>query len=308
VQVNTMPDYLVFSSLLLRLAGVKVILHMHEPTPELFSSLFHKPRDRLLVGAIRLAERLSLAYADHVFTVTKEMRDNFGQRGANVKKITVILNVPDDRLFCMKRYGHLAERVATARENDRDTATFRLLCHGTIERRYGLDLIVSAVARVKDIVPGIQFRFMGHGDDLPAVLALAEDLGVTSHIQYLGYLPFESMIEEILCADVSIVPMRRNPYSELVHTNKMYEYIALGRPIIASRLGSVANYFPDDTLLYFVPDDDSDLAKQVLYAFENPEEMRRRVRRTTELYENYHWHNEKKKYLSVYEALLKPSL
>jgi len=304
VQVNTMPDYLVFSSMLLRLAGVKVVLHMHEPMPELFGTLFYKSRHRLLVWAIGLAERLSLAYADRVLTVTKEMRENFGRRGADLRKITVILNVPDDRLFRPERYAHLAERVARVKEEDHRTGAFRLLCHGTIERRYGLDLIVGAVARVKDVIPGVQFRFMGQGEDLPALLTKAEELGVASHIHYLGYLPFETMIEEILCADVTVVPMRRNPYSVLVHTNKMYEYMALGRPIIASRLKSVASYFPEDTLLYFEPDDDTDLAERVLYAFENPDELRRRIHRTAELYETYRWQYEKEKYLSVYEALL----
>jgi glycosyltransferase involved in cell wall biosynthesis len=307
VQINTMPDYLVFSSLLLRLAGVKVVLHMHEPMPELFGTIFDKPRYRPLVGAIRLAERLSLAYADHVLTVTDEMRENFGRRGADLRKITVILNVPDERLFRLERYAHLAERIARVKEEDRRTGTFRLLCHGTIERRYGLDVIVGAVARVKDEIPGIQFRFMGQGDDLHAVLAKAEELGATPHVHYLGYLPFEAMIEEILCADVTVVPMRRNPYSVLVHTNKMYEYMALGRPVIASRLKSVVSYFSEDTILYFEADDEADLASQVLHSFQNPDDLRRRVHRTTELYQVYRWQNEKDTYLGVYSSLLRPA-
>jgi hypothetical protein len=81
VQINTMPDYLVFTALLPRLTGAKVVLHMHEPMPELFGTLFPGRRHRHLVGAIRLAERLSLAYADHVLTVTREMRENFARRG-----------------------------------------------------------------------------------------------------------------------------------------------------------------------------------------------------------------------------------
>jgi glycosyltransferase involved in cell wall biosynthesis len=306
VQVNTMPDYLVFSSLLLRLAGVKVVLHMHEPMPELFGVLFDRPQHRFLVGAIRLAERLSLAYADHVLTVTSEMRENFGRRGADVSKITVILNVPDDRLFRLERYAYLAEQVARVKEDDRRTSTFKLLCHGTIEQRYGFDLIVGAVARVKNEIPGIQFRFMGQGDGLPAVLAKAEELGVAPYVHYLGYLPFEAMILEILCADVTVVPMRCNPYSALVHTNKMFEYMALGRPVIASRLKSVASYFKEDTILYFDPDNEADLASQVLHSFRNPDDLQRRVHRTTELYEVYRWQNEKERYLQVYDTLLRP--
>jgi glycosyltransferase involved in cell wall biosynthesis len=250
---------------------------------------------------------LSLSYADHVLTVTGEMRENFGRRGADVGKITVILNVPDDRLFCVERYAYLAEQVARAKEEDRHTRTFKLLCHGTIEQRYGFDLIVGAVARVKNEIPGIQFRFMGQGDDLAAVLAKAEELGVASRVRYLGYLPFEAMIAEILCADVTVVPMRCNPYSALVHTNKMYEYMALRRPVIASRLRSVASYFPEDTILYFEPGDEADLARQVLYAFQNPDDLMHRIQRAAELYEVHRWQNEKERYLHVYDTLLRPA-
>lgn len=305
VQVNTMPDYLVFCAMPVRVAGAKVILHMHEPMPELFGTLFDKMRHRPLCLAVELAERLSLAYADRALTVTAEMRQTFGQRGADVSKITVILNVPDDRMFRPDRYPCLEERVARAKEKDRREGVFRLMCHGTIEHRYGLDLVVGAVARLRNTIPGVQFRFTGQGEHLPAVLAKAEELGVSSHVRYLGFVPFETVIEEILCADATIVAMRRNPYSALVHTNKMYEYMALGRPIIASRLDSVLRYFPEDALLYFEPDSELDLAQRVLYVFNHPQEVQSRVRRTTELYNMYRWEHEKEKYLGVYDALLR---
>jgi glycosyltransferase involved in cell wall biosynthesis len=304
VQVNTMPDYLVFATLVPRLTGAKVVLHMHEPMPELFVTLFDKPRYRLLIRAITLAERLSLAYADRVLTVTREMRQNFGRRGADISKITVVVNVPDDRFFLSQSHEILAARVARRREEEHRSDVFRVVCHGAIEQRYGLDLIVRAIARLKDELPSIHFSLMGEGDYLDEVLACARDLGVDSRVHYLGYVPFETMIEEILAADVAIVPVRRNPYSVLVHTNKMYEYIALGCPTIASRLDSVAAYFPEDTLLYFKPDDDADLAERLRHAHAHPEEMRQRVSRTTEKYAELRWAREKKKYLGVYEALL----
>jgi glycosyltransferase involved in cell wall biosynthesis len=304
VQVNTMPDYLVFCTVPVRLVGVKVILHMHEPMPELFGTLFDETRHRHLHFMVKLAERLSLAYADRALTVTAEMRHNLGRRGVDLSKMTVILNVPDDRMFDLNRYTYLEGCVARAKEEDRRAGVFRLLCHGTIEQRYGLDLVVGAVARLKKAIPGVQFRFMGQGEYLPAILAKAEELGVSSHVHHLGFVPFETMIEEILCADAAIVPMRRNPYSILVHTNKMYEYMALERPIIASRLDSVLSYFPEDTLLYFRPDDEGDLAERALYVFNHSEEIKTRVRRTTELYQTYRWEHEKRKYLGVYDALL----
>jgi glycosyltransferase involved in cell wall biosynthesis len=304
VQVNTMPDYLVFATLIPKLTGAKVVLHLHEPMPELFATLFPRWYYRALIGAIRLAERASLAYADHALTVTREMRANFGRRGADVDKITVIVNVPDERLFRLDRHRSLAERVRALKEEEHRTGVFRVLCHGAIEERYGLELIVRAIARLKEEIPGIQFRFMGQGEDVDRLLALAHALRAESHVAYLGFVPFETMLEELLAADVAVVPMRRNPYSELVHTNKMYEYVALGRPVVASRLASVAAYFPENTLLYFEPGDAADLATQLRYAYRHPEAMRERIRATTAVYEAYRWEREKRNYLAVYDVLL----
>ncbi len=109
------------------------------------------------------------------------------------------------------------------------------------------------------------------------------------------------MIEEILLADVCVVAVKKNAYSVLVHTNKMYEYIALERPVIASRLDSVAAYFDDAALTFFEPGDASDLAEKLVAAAAHPDELARRVARATARYEQLRWEKEKQNYLSVYQ-------
>ncbi len=304
VQVNTMPDYLVFTALVPRLLGAKVVIHMHEPVPELFATMFDGWYRGMFVALTRMAERVSLAAADHALTVTREMRDTFGARGADVNRITVIVNVPDDRLFDMDRYADIVEKVAARRREERRTGEFRILTHGAVEERYGQDVIVRAVARVVEDIPGIQFRFMGKGSYLDEVLALARRLKVHDRVHYLGWVSFEEMIEEILSADVTVVSQKSNPYSNLVHTNKMYEYVALGRPVIASRLHSTASYFGDDAVFFYDPDSDEHLADRLRHVFAHPEETESRVRAATEVYETYRWSREKQKYIGVYRKLL----
>lgn len=304
VQVNTMPDYLVFVTLLPKLMGAKVILHMHEPMPELFATMFPPRCACIFLPIIKASERLSLAYADRALTVTREMRDNFGRRGADVNKITVVVNVPDERLFTGEHLAPLRERVEAVRRDEKRRGSFRVLCHGAVEERYGVDLVVRAVATLRDKLPGVQFRFMGRGSYLGEVLTLAQKLKVADRVHYLGFVPFAVMVEEILAADVAVVPVKKNPYSVLIHTNKMFEYIALDRPVVASRLDSVCSYFDDETLLYFEPGDAEDLAEKIFHAYAHPEEMERRKRKTREVYETYRWGREKKKYLSVYRTLM----
>jgi glycosyltransferase involved in cell wall biosynthesis len=301
VQVNTMPDYLVFAALYPKLTGARVVLHLHEPVPELFETMFPGQWfTRPFVWTVTRVEQASIRFADRVLTVTEQMRDNYVRRGAAASKFTVVVNVPDDHHFARERWEHLRARIEAIKIEERARGVFRVLTHGAIEERYGFDTIVRAVALAKDTVPGIQFRFMGAGDYLADVKALAAERGITDRVHHLGFVPFEQMIEEILLADVCVVAVKESPYSVLVHTNKMYEYMALERPVIVSRLGSVAAYAPPDTLIFFAPGDEADLADKFRWAAANPAELSRRVANANAMYDALRWMKEKQSYLAGY--------
>jgi len=304
VQVNTMPDYLVFAAFYPRRTGARVVLHLHEPIPELFATMFagnwYTP---LFVEIVTLAEKASIGFAHRCLTVTEQMKRNYVRRGAPPDKITVVVNVPDDRHFQIERWRHLLERVEAIKAAERARGVLRVFTHGAIEERYGYDTLVRAMARLHQEVPGATLRFTGAGDYLPDVLRIAETLRISSHVHYVGFVSFEQMIEEILLADVCVVAVKQNAYSVLVHTNKMYEYVALQRPVLASRLDSVAAYFPDDALLYFKPGSDEELAAALASAVRDPDAAARRVTRAAEIYEALRWEKEKLRYLSAYEGL-----
>lgn len=301
VQVNTMPDYLVFVARYPKKRGAKVILHLHEPMPELFQTMFAgKWYARPFIWMIARVEQASIRFADRALTVTDQMRDNFVRRGADPAKFTVVVNVPDDRYFRIEHYEHLRAKVDAIKKDDRQRGVFRVVTHGSIEERYGYDTIVRAVARAAARISGIEFRFMGGGSDVQEILRLARTLGISDRVHYLGFVPFEEMVEEILLAGVCVVAVKKNPYSRLVHTNKMYEYMALERPLIVSRLDSVAAYMSEDAALYFEPGDDADLAARLVEAFEKPEETAARVVAATRFYRTHRWEEAKQEYLGRY--------
>ena len=130
VQVNTMPDYLVFVALYPKLTGARVVLHLHEPIPELFETMFEgRWCTPAFVTLVTIAEEMSIAFADHCLTVTDEMKRNYVSRGANAEKITVIVNVPDDRYFRLERYEHLRSKVEATRRDERARGVFRVVTH-----------------------------------------------------------------------------------------------------------------------------------------------------------------------------------
>jgi glycosyltransferase involved in cell wall biosynthesis len=290
VQVNTMPDFLVFVTLVPRLMGAKVGLFMYEPMPELWATQYNS---RLMIRALGIIQRLAIGYAHATFAVTQKQKETFVARGANADKIAVILNVPDT---CF--WERLVPETMAPKEH------FTLICHGVIAERYGHDTMLQAVKRVRGQIPNLRLRILGRGSYLGKFLELIKTLGVEESVDYLGWVSLQEMVAELHNADVGIVAQKSSPYSNLVHTGKMYDYLAFGKPVLASRLKAVQAYFDEDALRFFEPDDPQSLAEAILDLYQNPDKRRMLVENSQRLYNQYKWNMQKEIYLSTYRGLL----
>jgi glycosyltransferase involved in cell wall biosynthesis len=291
IQVNTMPDFLVFATLIPKLMGSKVTLMMQEPMPELWQTLHGGSSPRI----IKMAEQAALAYADTALTVTQQLKDVYVERGANPKKITVILNAPESRFL----------ELDTHQESGAPTSKpFTLISHGTIEERYGHDTMVEAIALVKSQIPEVCLKILGDGTFVDELFTLIHQRGLENHVQYLGFVPLSQMIQELNAADVGIVAQKSSPYSNLIHTNKMYEFIHVGKPVLASRLKSVEAYFGNDSLYFFEPGNPESLAQGILDLYHHPAKRRMLVENSQKLYNQYRWEKQKEIYQSLYQELV----
>jgi glycosyltransferase involved in cell wall biosynthesis len=290
VQINTMPDFLVFATLIPRLLGAKVTLQMYEPVPELWATKFNSSA---LISLTKFVEQMSLRYAHRAFAVTQQLKDTYVRRGADADKITVILNVPDSRLF------ETASAAPASSGNG-----FRLVCHGAIEERYGHDTMLQAISILRHAIPGLKLRITGNGAYVDHFLTQVQALELGNQVQYLGYVPLSQLVAELESADVGIVAQKSSPYSNLVHTGKMYDYMAFGKPVIASRLRAVQAYFDRDSIRFFEPGDAEDLAEAILDLYQNPEKRRSLVDNAALLYDRYKWENQRAIYQTTYRSLL----
>jgi glycosyltransferase involved in cell wall biosynthesis len=98
-QAHTIPDFLVFSTIVPRLLGAPVILDMHEVMPEFFAAKFGLGENHPLISGLRLIEKASASFALAVLTVSDPIRDIIVGRGVRGGKISVVMNGADARLF-----------------------------------------------------------------------------------------------------------------------------------------------------------------------------------------------------------------
>lgn len=291
IQVNTMPDFLVFSTVVCRLLGAKIVLFMKEPSPELGWTLY---RSRLLKAVLRLVEQVALKYAHVVITVTSDLKDTYRQRGAKAEKIHVVLNGPDPR--------HLLP-LAEGAEGP-EAGYFTILCHGAVEERYGHDTILEAVKIAGPSIPNLRVIILGTGSYADSLTRLIAELDLESCVEYRGWVPDEEVAKALKGTDIGIVAQKSSPYSNLVHTNKMYEYMIFGKPVIASRLKSVESYFDSESLRFFEPADPRSLAEAIEDLYRHPAKAESLAAAAFERCKKYGWENQRKIYTGVYEKLL----
>jgi glycosyltransferase involved in cell wall biosynthesis len=295
VQVHSLPDTLVFAALVPRLMGARVMLDLQETMPEFFASKFGVPMDHRAVRAVGWLEQLAIRFADQVLTCTNEMRAAFVQRGAPAEKITVILNSANEKVFDPV---HFPPRPRIA---DR----FVLICHGTIEERYGHDTVVRAVARLRDEIPELRLTVYGDGTFRSAVRGLVHELQLDDRVWFSdGFVPVDEMVASVADADVGVVAMKRDVFRDLTHCNKMFDFIAMRRPQIVSRTSSVESYFDDDCFEMFTAGDVEDLAGAIRRLHASPERCERLVEHAAEVNEPYRWPGQRKIYLSTVMRLL----
>jgi glycosyltransferase involved in cell wall biosynthesis len=290
VQVNTMPDFLVFCAVVPKLLGAQVIVFMKEPTPELGLTKYGTNRWwKVLVWC----EQAALRFADLGLTVTEQLKETYVRRGADPRKLGVVLNGPDSTHLQVPPAAPVVGAAAR---------TFTLLCHGAIEERYGHETILRAVARARSEV-GLRLRITGCGSYEARVAALVRELGLEEHVELLGWLTVEDLAAEISAADVGIVAQESSPYSNLVHTNKMYDYILFGKPVIATRLDAVAAYFDDESLFFVESGDVDAMARAIVALATDPRRREELTHNASKLYEAYGWTRQAEIYLDAFNRV-----
>jgi glycosyltransferase involved in cell wall biosynthesis len=295
VQVNSMPDSLVFSAIVPRLLGARVLLDLHECMPEFYAVKFGVTLRHPAVRMVAWLEQAAIRFADRVITCTDQMREVFVARGAAPDKIDVVLNSANEEEFD-------PARVPAAQ---RGTGELRLICHGTLERIFGIDVIVRAVALLKDEIPELRLDIYGEGSELAEIKSLVAELGISERVEFSGrFVPLDELVLAIANADVGVVALRRDIFRDLTHSNKMFDYITMRKPAIVSRTRSVEAYFDESCFQMFVPGDERDLARAIHELHVDPGLRERLVSRAAYVNEPYRWPHQRRRYQEIVRALV----
>jgi len=299
VEVHSLPDYLVFAALPMKLAGVPVLLDLHEAMPEFFRSRFPKAANPVSYRLLRLQEKLSIALANEVMTVNEPLAERLRGLGVKPDHLTVVLNSPDLGLF---------DPAAHPRREFMTDGALRIVYTGALTPTYELDVLLRAVASIVRARPNlpVSATLYGRGDAQPALEALAAELGIADRIAFPGRIPIEDVPAAVAGGDIGIAPTRLDPFTSMSLSTKLLEYAAMEKPVVASRLPTVERYFTPDTLSVYEPGDPESLAGAILDLVDHPDNRLARVDRTGRRVEELSWARQAEAFKAVIVRLTEP--
>jgi glycosyltransferase involved in cell wall biosynthesis len=290
VHVHNVPDFLVFSALLPKLTGAKIILDIHDILPEFFANKFRRSDDSIYVSLLKLIESISTGFADHVIISNHLWRDKITLRCVPADKCSVFINHVDTTVFNATR--------------TRKDGPFIMIYHGGLQRHQGLDLAISAFARIQEQAPQVQLHIYGGGNVKPDLEALVPKLGLTGKVLFFEAMPMRRIAEVVANADLGIVPKRADSFGNEAFSTKIMEYMAENIPAIVSKTKVDQYYFNDSIVRFFESGNENDLAAAMLALINDPGLRAKLAANAREFVALNSWDVKKHEYLHLVDSLV----
>lgn len=293
IHVHNLPDFEVFATLVPRLMGARVILDMHEITPEFYASKFGVGERSWIFRLLALVERISIAYVDYVVVVNHMVeRAVLGRRSVRPEKCMVILNYPDPRIFHADAQG------------ERPREGFTICYPGTLNRHQGVDIAIDAVALAREKAPGLRFLIMGDGAERENLRRQVHERGLDGVVTITGTVSLEEVSRVMETIDAGVVPKRGEGFGSIAFSTKIMEFMAKGVPVIASRTPIDEFYFNDRLVEFFESGNAEDLARTILRLIEAPDRLAALRQAGSEFIAVNNWDVKQKEYLALVDGLV----
>ncbi len=185
---------------------------------------------RLLQPFAHAVERWLFSAADEVLLINEHLRDYAVQMGAQPDRARVLRTGVDLRRFTPSADGASVRARWGLRPGD-----FVLFFMGWLYRFSGVREVAESL---RSAPPEVRLLVAGNGDDYPALQAL-RDAGLQDRLTLTGRVSYDQIPGLLAAADVCLLPFHTVPATEFIVPIKLYEYMAAGRPVVASPLPGV---------------------------------------------------------------------
>lgn len=255
------PDIYFALALLFRPLGVKFVFDHHDLCPEMYIAK-GRPRRGLLYRGLLILEHMTLRSAHAILAVNESHKAIALDRGGvPERRVTIVRSGPpldwaDIDVPCTQlKRGH----------------KYMVLYLGEMCEQDGVDHLLRAMQCYRNFGPEDTIVvFVGGGPHQPRLKTIAEQMGLGTFVHFTGRIPDQELWQYLSTADVCVDPDPLTEWSNLSTMNKMIEYMAFGRPIVAFDL-TEHRRSAESAAVYVTGNDDMALAHAIRELLLDPE-------------------------------------
>lgn len=174
--------------------------------------------------------------------VTPKLVEYAVKMGADVKTSSYLPTGSDSDLFCPRSKDKDLVKKFRIKSTD-----IILVFAGTLYNFSGLDSIIAYLGENKRKFPDIKLLIVGRGEQKTVLEKLVEKYSLQENVFITGFVKYELLPKYINLADICINPFKINGITNLIFPGKIYQYLACGKPVIATKLKGMTQLFPDNS-------------------------------------------------------------
>lgn len=220
---------------------------------------------------MRTLEQQAAREADLVITLTEELSDELASWGVDRARIVLVPNAVDT-----ERFTPIARDEAIAKQLDLTPGVPVIGYAGSAVAYEGLELLLEALAQLKQQGEAFVFVLVGDGKVMDTVKSRAQALGLDKHCRFTGRVPFDQVPRYLSCMDIMPVPRLSSAVTEMVSALKPLEAMAMGKAVVLSDVSPHKTMAGNnERARLFRKDDAQDLALTLQQLMHNPGERAR---------------------------------
>lgn len=293
VHVNNMPNFLIFSTIIAKILGSKIIMDVHDVMPELFAQKFGKDITSKFIKLLYLEERYSLRFADRIISVNSLCTERFIKNKVTKKQYTEILNAADEDVF----------KPVQDKVFQKDL--LNVIYPATLAiKRNGIDFLLDVMEKIKSMkIYNIKLAIFGGGEDSKLLESIIRERNLEDYVYFSGgFVNYEILSNELEKSHVGIIPFPRGYSTDFQTPVKMHEYFIKKLAVVAADTKLIKKEFSDIVLL-FEAGNVNDCVDKLISLYNNNDLLNAYSQKGFDYYLSHTWTKYKKDYIALLDSL-----